>query len=217
MNPQNPTPAPATTPAPQAPKTTFGEESKWNEIVSTIAIILLAPLVALLLINFVFQSYQVEGPSMEETLYNEDRLIVTKTGRTWARLTGDDYLPKRYEVVIFNHSGSFGGEEVAEKQLVKRVIGLPGDRVVISEGIVKIFNAENPNGFLVDKLGPENETVSLTPGGDVDETVKTGQVYVLGDNRHNSLDSRAFGTVRSQDIVGTVALRIFPFDKFEKF
>ncbi len=188
----------------------------WKETASTVAIILLAPLVAIFLTQFVFQSYMVDGPSMQETLHDGDRLIVTKTGKTWSRITRSDFIPERYDIVIFNHSGEFGASEGNVKQLVKRVIGLPGDRVVVKDGVITIFNKEHPDGFLVDREGPEKNTIGNT-SGNIDETVGDGEIYVCGDNRENSLDSRSFGTVRSQDLVGTLALRIYPFDKVEKF
>ena len=77
---------------------------------STIFILLLAPAIAVLLTLFVFQSYQVDGPSMEATLQNNDRLIVWKLPRTWAKVTGHQYIPKRGDVIILNESGlnSFG-------------------------------------------------------------------------------------------------------------
>jgi signal peptidase I len=190
--------------------------SRLNDTLSTIGVILLAPIVALILTQFVFQSYQVDGPSMQETLQDHDRLIVTKTGKSWARLTGKDYIPKRYEIIIFNHSGEFGNAVVSEKQLVKRVIGLPGDRVLVKDGVVTIYNKENPKGFLIDRQGPEKNTISTTPG-EIDETIKDGELYVMGDNRNNSLDSRSFGAIRSHDVVGRLSLRIYPFDKFDKF
>lgn len=193
--------------------------SKWSELLSAAAILALAPLLALFLINFVFQSYQVDGPSMETTLQDGDRLIVTKTGKTWARITGSDYIPKRYEIVIFNYSdaGNFEGTgQHDNKQLIKRVIGLPGDRVVVKDGVVTIFNTEHPKGYLVDRLGPENSAITVTDR-DVDVKINQGEVFVMGDNRENSLDSRFFGPVQSKDIVGKLNLRIYPFDKSERF
>ena len=192
-------------------------DHKFREFLSTLGIIIIAPLVALFLTAFVFQSYQVDGPSMETTLQDRDRLIVTKISRTWSRITGESYIPKRYDVIVFNHTGEYGDEQfVTEKQLIKRVVGIPGDRVVVKDGIVTIFNAQRPEGFLVDREGPEKNTINYTPGN-IEETVKEGEVYVMGDNRENSLDSRSFGTVRAQDIVGRLSIRIYPFDKANKF
>lgn len=187
-----------------------------KELFSTLGIIIIAPILAILLTVFVFQSYQVDGPSMEQTLHDKDRLIVTKTGKTWAKLTGNDYIPSRYSIIVFNYNGQ-SDLELQKKQLIKRVIGLPGDHIVIKDGIVTIYNKDNPNGFYPDKLGPESATVNTTKGTEIDQTIKDGEVFVMGDNRDNSLDSRAFGTVRSQDIIGHLSVRIYPFSAIKKF
>lgn len=191
------------------------KNSSRRELFSTLAILVLAPVIAILLTIFVFQSYQVDGPSMEQTLQNNDRLIVVKTGKTWAELTHKDYIPKRYSIIVFNYNGA-SDYEVQNKQLIKRVIGLPGDRVVIKDSITTIYNAQNPNGFYPDKVGPEASVINVTKG-DIDYTVKPGEVFVMGDNRGNSLDSRIFGPVNSQDIIGTLSVRIFPFSSIKKF
>ncbi len=194
------------------------KSSQRREILSTLAIIIIAPLVALFLTAFVFQSYEVDGPSMEKTLFNKDRLLVNKTPRTWARITGHSYQPKRYDVVIFNHTENYGLDGTTDKQLIKRVIGLPGDRVVVKDGVVRVYNKENPNGFLVDQKGPEaaviGETVAST---EIDQKINKGEVFVMGDNRPNSLDSRAFGPINIDDIVGRLSIRIYPFNEITRF
>lgn len=187
-----------------------------KNIISTILIILCAPLVALLLISFVFQSYEVDGPSMESTLQNRDRLIVVKTSRTWAKITNSHYIPDRYDIVIFTKPGFMDYGHTTEKQLIKRVIGLPGERVVVHEGKVTVYNDEHPDGFNPDKSGAYTLMSDTTPG-EVDLTVPKNEIFVAGDNRHNSLDSRYFGTVPVDEIVGTLALRIYPIDKAQKF
>ncbi len=89
----------------------------------------------------------------------------------WAKISGNSYIPDRYDIVVFNHTGEFGGSTfVDEKQLIKRVIGLPGDRVVVKDGIVTVFNTEHPNGFLIDREGPEKNVIGNTPGN-TEETV----------------------------------------------
>jgi signal peptidase I len=188
----------------------------WRNVASTISILLIAPLVALFLTAFVFQSYQVDGPSMETTLYNSDRLLVWKVPRTWARITGHNYIPKRGDVIIFTERdlsefGSDGG-----KQLIKRVIGLPGEHVVVSNNSVKVYNKQNPGGFEPDTT-LHYGTVIKNTNGDVDLVVPDQHVFVMGDNRTNSLDSRAFGPVATQDIVGKLVLRVWPLANAEKF
>src|SRR3989344_8382668 len=73
----------------------------WRSVASTLGILIAAPIIALALTAFVFQSYEVDGPSMETTLQNSDRLIVWKLQRSIARLTKKDPIPHRYDVVIF--------------------------------------------------------------------------------------------------------------------
>src|ERR1035438_1745594 len=69
--------------------------SKKREFISTIGILITAFLVAIFIITFVFRSYQVDGPSMENTLQNGDKLIIWKVPRTWAKITGHPYIPDR--------------------------------------------------------------------------------------------------------------------------
>lgn len=211
--PLEPTPS---DPLPAPPPSSTTKHSSLRSVLSTVGVFLLAPILALLLTAFVFQSYEVDGPSMETTLQNQDRLIVYKLPKTWARVWGNDYIPARGEVVVFTRHASdqFSGE--ADKQLIKRVIGVPGDRVVIKSGDVRVFNEQNPDGFDPDTDQAYAESVATT-SGNIDMTVKEGEVFVLGDNRDNSLDSRVFGPIKASDISGTLVLRIYPFNKFDAY
>lgn len=186
-----------------------------RSIISTLAVLLIAPLVALFLTAFVFQSYQVDGQSMETTLQHNDRLLVWKVPKTWSRITGNPYIPKRGDVIVFvdRELGSFGQPG---KQLIKRVIALPGERVVIRDGHVTVYNKEHPDGFDPDKTLPYGEVIKDTTNS-VDQTVPEGQVFVLGDNRDNSLDSRVFGPVDANDIVGKLFVRVWPVNNFKNF
>lgn len=206
-------------PANAAPQHSYGrkpDNEGWRSILSTVAILLIAPFIAVILTVFVFQSYQVDGPSMEKTLYNNDRLIVWKLSKTWAKITGKTYIPNRGDIIVFTEPqlNQFGQDP--NKQLIKRVVGLPGDRVVIKDNLVTIFNSKNPQGFNPDTTLPYNRTAADT-SGDVDMKVPEGQVYVLGDNRTNSLDSRAFQTVDNRNIIGKLVLRLLPIGDMERF
>lgn len=194
------------------------EPSKKNEILSTLGIIIIAPVVALLITAFVFQSYEVDGPSMERTLFNKDRLIVDKMPRTLARVTGHGWQPKRYEIVIFNHTEAYEMESVQTKQLIKRVVGVPGDRVVVKDNIVTVYNKEHPGGFRVDQQGPEASVIGITTANQpIDQKIQPGEVFVLGDNRPNSMDSRAFGPIEVKDLVGKLSVRVYPFNEIKRF
>src|SRR5687768_5773533 len=102
--------------APKRPKPSRRESLR--SILSTISILIMAPLIALFLITFVFQSYLVDGPSMETNLYNNDRLLVWKVPRTWARITGNDYIPKRGDIVVFTEPNLSQFGQDPGKQLI---------------------------------------------------------------------------------------------------
>lgn len=189
--------------------------NNWRSVVSTILLFLLAPILALSITAFAFQSYQVDGESMETTLQNNDRLIVDKIPRTIARVTGHPYVPHRGDIIIFNQAGLFDSP-TGEKQLIKRVVGLPGERVFIKDGFITIYNNANPGGFNPDKAGLYNITASIT-SGNANITLQKNEVFVCGDNRPNSEDSRAFGPVNVNNIVGKLVMRILPIGKSERF
>jgi signal peptidase I len=202
--------------SPPVSKRPSGEKSGWYDVVSTIAILGTAFLVAIFMINYIFRSYQVDGPSMETTLQNSDKLIIWKVPRTIARITGNPYIPNRGDIIIFEESGlsAFGQDD--KKQLIKRVTGLPGDHVVVKNSVLTIFNSQHPRGFQPDKTLAYGKVIPET-SGNIDVTLKPGQLFVNGDNRPDSLDSRAFGPINASQVIGKLAIRIFPINKAEVF
>lgn len=192
------------------------KQSGWRELFSTVGILAAALLVAIFIISFVFRSYQVDGPSMQNTLQNNDKLIIWKVPRTWARITGHDYIPARGDIVVFTESGlsQFGQDDT--KQLIKRVIGLPGDRVVVNDGKYTIYNKEHPKGFDPDTTLPYGKNIPVT-SGTVDVTLGPHQLFVSGDNRPDSLDSRAFGPINADQVIGKLVLRVFPVGQAKAF
>jgi len=185
-------------------------------MLSPLAMILTAFLVAFLIISFVFRSYQVDGPSMQNTLMNADKLIIWKVPRTWAKVTGHPYIPDRGDIIVFTESGlsQYGQDDT--KQLIKRVIGLPGDRVVVSNGQYTVYNKAHPNGFDPDKTLPYGKNIPVT-SGDVDVTLGPNQLFVSGDNRPDSLDSRAFGPINADQVIGKLVVRVFPIGQAKSF
>ena len=193
------------------------EHSGWRELLSTIGILLAALAVALLIITFVFRSYQVDGPSMQSTLYNGDKLIIWKVPRTWADITGHPYIPNRGDIIVFNETGlSQYNDAQNTKQLIKRVIGLPGDHLVLKNGAYTIYNRLHPQGFDPDKTLPYGQNIPST-AGNISITLQANQIFVSGDNRPNSLDSRAFGPINPSQIVGKLVLRVFPVNQAKTF
>ena len=92
---------------------------------------------------------------------------------------------------------------------IKRIIGLPGETIEIDDGQVKIFNLQNSNGFILDESRylPDSFT-----SGENRTVLKDGEYFVMGDNRQASYDSRRWGPVPSDDIIGKAWIRIWPFD-----
>jgi signal peptidase I len=154
---------------------------------------------ALFIRFFIATPYIVSGASMEQTFQNHDYLIID-------RISYDMSEPRRGDVVVF------GLPQEPSRDLIKRVIGLPGETVVLSgeSPSVSIVNDENPDGFVLDEPYLSQENL----GGATDMRVTLGpdQYFVLGDNRKVSADSRLWGTLPKKDIVGRVLLRLFPFN-----
>ncbi len=156
---------------------------------------------------FIAQPFQVDGESMSPTLTTGQWLYVAKAPKTWARLSDDKYIPKRGRVVIVVSQGSGGAEH-----FVKRVVGIPGDRVKVSDGKITIYNKANPEGFNPDNTDCCRQLAATA--GTTDLIVPEGRVFVVGDNREagGSIDSRSsLGTIPSEEIVGQVLFRFQPF------
>ena len=185
---------------------------KSRETLSTILLFAGALLTAVLLNVFVFQSYEVDGQSMEPTLQHRDRLIIFKLNKTWGTLSRRGYMPERGQIIVFHKPNG------SSDQLIKRVIGLPGDRVVVKNEVVTIYNSDNPNGYNPDNASYGDE---LAPTyGNVDVTVEEDEVFVMGDNRiaGASLDSRSsLGNIPTKYIVGELVLRYLPVGNYRGF
>ena len=173
-------------------------------------------IVGTLLINtFVFRSFSVTGPSMEQTLYTGDRLIVNRLPVTMAHLQNNSYTPKRGQIIVFKNPLYSPGSE--DMNLVKRVTAFAGERVTVKDGTLTVYNKEHPQGFHPDDSwdGPGSPT-----SGDTEVTVPEGSIFVAGDHRQGSysLDSRnGLGTVPLYDVIGPVSLRLWPLTKVQGF
>lgn len=196
---------------PTDPENSLKNSSKrgWQSILSTFGILLIAPVLAIFITIFIFQSYEVYGMSMETTLQDGDRLIVQKLSKNWSAVRGKDYIPQRGEVVVFDKPSFLSSSAGDVDHLIKRVIGLPGERVVVSNGKVTIYSVENPDGFDPDADQDYSKDIVTTPG-DVDITIGSKEIFVVGDNRTNSLDSRTFGTINIESVTGIAVLRFVP-------
>ena len=181
-----------------------------------------------LLNSFIFRSYNVVGSSMENTLLNDDRVIVNRLKVSWNHFLGEEYVPERGEIIVFANGSSSGDltcsapSGIQDKYIIKRVIAFPGERVQVKDGVMKVYNDEHPDGFVYDtewrksaEDGPKEHT-----SGEVDVVVPQGELFVSGDNREGSYsyDSRnGLGTVPFCRIAGPVSFRLFPFQRFRFF
>jgi signal peptidase I len=148
---------------------------------------ILPALAIVLVVNvFLAQATRVEGQSMEPNLHNNERLIIEKISYRLRE-------PQRGDIVVIKRPNS-------TEPLIKRVIGLPGDRVEVREGKV----------YINDQAYEEPYLDQETWGNFALETVPEEHVFLLGDNRRASNDSRAFGVVPFDDIIGRAWLRYWP-------
>ncbi len=203
-------------PTPAQPAPTTPEEPASNPIwrfLKGLTSWLIIPIaIVLILHNFVVQAFHVVGSSMVQTLQDGDYLIISKLGATAADLhlaaPGGGYIPKRGAVVVFRFP------QDPRLVFVKRVIALPGERVTVADGALKVYNAQHPEGFNPDNGYEPGTTITL---GSVDVVVPDGQVFVVGDNRTpgGSYDSREWGTLPAGNIIGQAVLRLLPLDQFK--
>lgn len=182
-----------------------------------ISIFVVCVLIGTIFINtYIFRSFSVVGPSMEKTLYTNDRLIINRVPVTIAHLQNKQFVPQRGQIIVFKNPRYEPG--IQDEYIIKRVIGLPGEHVVLKDGKYTVYNQQNPNGFNPDDFN-HGEPGSPTSGS-VDTVVPDGQLFVSGDHRQGdySFDSRnGLGTIPLYDVVGTVSLRIYPFNKVRTF
>lgn len=187
-----------------------------NEI-KGIALTILGSIIIVAIVNTeVLASAKVQQESMENTLYSDEKLIVDKVSYNFT-------APKREDIIIFFDNDEKGNileegyeylKEIASisyntdtrTRLVKRVIGIPGDEIDIRDGYVYL------NGSILEELYVKGETYSRDKEFPI--KVEEDTVFVLGDNREVSKDSRNFGLVKINQIEGKAIFRISPFKRF---
>ncbi len=195
---------------------TYFDRHRTQRDIINIGLFLLAVFIGTMLVNtFFMQSFRVEGRSMESTLFTGDRLVVNRIPVTLSKIQNKDYVPDRGQVIVFKNPLYQQG--ASEEYIVKRVIAFPGERVVVSDGTLTVYNAAHPQGFHPDDQvkGPGSPT-----SGNSDITVTDGSLYVAGDHREGSysLDSRnQLGLIPYYDVIGPVGARIYPFNQIRTF
>jgi len=159
-----------------------------TSIIETLDACIFAAILSLIIITFVVQAFYIPSGSMEPTLMINDRILVAKFLYRFEPIS-------RTDVIVFRYPLN------PQRDFVKRVIGLPGDRAQLKDGIVYV------NG---QRLSEQGYTIKPDFGNYGPVTVPAGQFFVLGDNRNNSEDSRFFGYVPRANIIGKALFIYWP-------
>jgi len=164
-------------------------QKEWLSAVEWLVAIVSAVAIALAIRTFLFAPYEVHGASMYPTLEGDELLLVNK----WVYRVNQ---PNYGDIVVFHT------EE--ERDFIKRVIGLPGDRIQIKNGNVYRNGKKLNEQYINDQMNPDTF---------IDTIVPQNTLYVLGDNRNNSKDSRNIGPISMDEIVGRADVVILPIQK----
>jgi signal peptidase I len=170
-------------------------------------VLVVALLVALGIRTFVLQQFYISGPSMETTLFQPNRVLVNKLSYQFGDID-------RGDVVVFDRVTS-NGRDVQHDDLIKRVIGLPGESVTIKGCVVFVDGKKLNEPYLPDRDSQQSDLVARCRQPDMAAVlVPDDQVFVLGDNRPQSMDSRVFGPVDKKSIVGRAFVVIWPISRW---
>ncbi len=179
------------------------KRSSTRGFVEWVAILVAAVLVAVVLQRFVVQAFYIPSPSMERTLFPGDRLLVNK-------LSYDFHGVHRGDIVVFAKPATDTTPNI--KDLIKRVVGLPGERISSGpDGAVLIDGRTIAQPWLT-ATARSNPGPAITP-----QVIPSGDYFMMGDNRANSADSRIIGPVPGHLIVGRAFVRVWPLSSIDLF
>jgi signal peptidase I len=168
-----------------------------------VKIIIISLVIIIPIRYFLIQPFYVKGASMEPNFFDKEYLIIDEISYRFN-------APKRGDIIVFRYP------QDPQEYFIKRIIGLPGEKVQLKGGDVFVFNKENPDGVKLDEpyLPANLKTYALNEEA---VTLSDSQFFVLGDNRNSSRDSRYFGPVNKSFFIGKVFFRGFPFDRVHVF
>lgn len=174
------------------------KRSATRNLIEWLGVMVIAVAVALLIQTFLVQAFRIPSESMEPTLQDGDRVLVNK-------LSYRGGVPNRGDVVVFHRPPSFPAQIGEPEDLIKRVIGLPGDTLLTVNGQLYVNNRE-----LIEPYLTEGTATTMIESPIV---IPEGEVFLLGDNRTNSTDSRMFGSVSVDSIVGRAFMIMWPLSR----
>ncbi len=177
------------------------------------AVIIVSLIVAVVVRSFLFTSFFIPSESMEPTLEVNDRLLVNRLSYTIHDIS-------RGDIVVFDAPAS-SSALLKYDQLVKRVIGLPGERIAVTCGVVAINGKRLVEDYVKFIPSGKNDPACVNPNpasdgrNQAEVVIPAGAVFVLGDNRGNSEDSRVIGTIPVESIVGRAVVRYWPLNRMQ--
>ena len=173
----------------------------WLSIRETVEVVAISLFTVFVIRTYLVQPFLVSGASMEPNFQNGNYLLIDE-------ITYRFREPERGEVVVFRYPGDH------KTFYIKRVIGLPGERVMVKNGEVFVYSKENQKEA---ELKESYLPAHLETVGNADETLGDNEYFVMGDNRYYSYDSRSWGSVKRDEIVGVARLRLLPIQKAQAF
>lgn len=171
----------------------------WDWIKTFVVVIF----IVLIVRTFFFANYMVHGESMMPTIENGERLIINKIGYEFSQ-------PERFDLIVFHAN--------EENDYIKRVIGLPGDHIEFKDDTLYI-NGEAYEEDYLEPFRKQHTSGAFTNDFTLEDVtgyseIPEGKVFVLGDNRQNSMDSRQIGLITMDEIVGKANVRYWPINEF---
>jgi len=164
-------------------------------------VVLVAVVTVFVIRTFLIQPFLVSGASMEPNFSSGNYLIIDE-------ITYQFREPKRGEVIVFKYPNN------PSTYYIKRVIGLPSEKITIQQGQILIYNQEYPDGLVLKEdyllSGPRTT-------GNISKKLENTEYFVLGDNRNYSYDSRSWGPLNKKYIIGIARLRLLPINKAQAF
>jgi len=169
-----------------------------ESVYETLRTIVLVLITALLIRSFIAQPFVVEGKSMEPTLHNAEYLIVDKIEY---RL----HAPQRGDVIVFK------APEAPDQNYIKRIIGLPGETVTIKDNRVYVNGTQVEEQYIADSMPATASDDGTASAFFLEQKLSSSEYFVMGDNRDHSSDSRRWGPLPKQNILGKAQVILFPF------
>lgn len=166
-----------------------------------VEVVLIAVITVVVVRNFLIQPFLVSGASMEPNFKSGDYLLVDE-------ITYRFREPQRGEVIVFRYPGN------ESTYYIKRIIGLPGERISIKNGEIAVYSGDYSKKTILEEYYLPSD---IKTSNDKEIVIGNSEYFVLGDNRQYSFDSRNWGNLQKAEIIGLTRLRLWPFNKVVAF